>query len=334
MSKFSLLALGLAFAANCFAQDVIITRDAKKYNAKVTEIGVFVVKYKLTSEENGPTYVLPKDKIAAITYENGRVETFFDGTTLSSDSATIASANTADSSALVFPPKDTLLPPPPPPARVVVVERPYAPIEDPAPEISEEEIQRHMFSENVKGLRFKLDVAPLFGATQYFYAFDDYRYYDYKYSRHHNHDDEFAYRDSSHSISPGLEGSFSVGYQFNPILYLGVGFDVQTLDKFDWLAFSGFLDLNVHCLRYSRTAPLFGMRVGISSLVEPEDQTGFFAEPYVGINHRFTPKLSLGAAVGYRASTFESNDGHHRYNGKYYDNTAYDAYFLKLFFMF
>lgn len=324
MNKFSLLSIGLlAFAANSFAQDVIITRDAKKYEANVTEIGVFVVKYKLTAEENGPTYVLPKDKIAAITYQNGRVETFFDGTTLSSDSATIAANNAPDTSGLVFPPKrDSLLPPPPPPVKVVVVDR--TPVE-PDNVISDDEYETYKFADNVKGLRFKLDVAPLFGGTEYFYG--------YSYKRRH-YDDSKSYSDSSHSVNPGLEGSISVGYQFNPVVYLGVGFDVMTLDKFDWLALSEFVDLNIHCLRYSRTAPLFGLRVGLTSMVEPYDRTGYYAEPYVGINHRFTPKISLGAAIGYRASTFEDDERNFRYNDRYYDSVAFDSFFAKLFFVF
>lgn len=330
MKKFSLLTLGLAFAANSFAQDVIITRDAKKYQANVTEIGVFVVKYKLTSEENGPTYVLPKDKIAAITYQNGRVETFFDGTTLSSDSASIAAENAADSSALVFPPKkDSIQTPPPAPApvQVVVVEQQPMVVEQ-APVMSDEEFDRYMFADDVKGLRFKIDVAPLFGAKQYYYGYD---HYYYNYIRRHR-DDDYSYRDSSHSLNPGLEASFSVGYQFNPTFYVGVGFDAQALDNFDWVALSGFVDMNVHCLKYSKTAPLIGLRLGLSSLVDPDELSGYFAEPYVGINHRFTPKLSLGAAVGYRATTFDTDDD--RYNGKYYDSLASDAYFVKLFFMF
>lgn len=327
IKKISLLTMGLAFVANSFAQDIIITRDAKKYDAQVTEIGVFVVKYKLSSEENGPTYVLPKDKIAAITYQNGRVETFFDGTTLSNDSASIASANAADTSALVFPPKkDTLLPPPP--VKVVVVEQQPVVVEE-VPVITDEEFDKYIFADDVKGLRFKLDVAPLFGAKEYYNGYEP-RYYN----RHYRLDEDYSYRDSSHSIKPGLEASFSVGYQFNPLVYLGVGVDVQAMDKFDWVAISEFLDLNIHCLRYSKTAPLFGLRVGISSLIEPDERTGYFAEPYVGVNHRFTPKLSLGAAVGYRATAFDTDDNGCRYNGKYYESLANDAYFVKLFFMF
>ena len=98
MRKFLLFIFSLCAATTLFAQDVIITKDAKKINAKVTEIGVFVIKYKLAAETDGPTYVMPKSKIAAVTYASGRVETYVDGVTISSDSS---AGGVTDSAAFV-----------------------------------------------------------------------------------------------------------------------------------------------------------------------------------------------------------------------------------------
>jgi hypothetical protein len=58
----------------CHAQDVIITRDAKKINAKVTEVNPGDIKYKKFDNPDGPTYTLPKNQIASILYQNGMVD--------------------------------------------------------------------------------------------------------------------------------------------------------------------------------------------------------------------------------------------------------------------
>jgi hypothetical protein len=60
----------------CFAQDVIVTRDAKKISAKITEVNPDDVKYRNFDNPDGPTYTLPKSQIASILYQNGTVETF------------------------------------------------------------------------------------------------------------------------------------------------------------------------------------------------------------------------------------------------------------------
>ena len=59
-----------------FAQDVIVTRDSKKIEAKVTEINVDNVRYKNFDNQDGPTYTLPKSNIVTIIYQNGQVEMF------------------------------------------------------------------------------------------------------------------------------------------------------------------------------------------------------------------------------------------------------------------
>ena len=58
------------------AQDIIVTRDSKKIEAKVTEVNRDDVKYKVFTNQEGPTYTLPKSDIASIVYQNGQVDTF------------------------------------------------------------------------------------------------------------------------------------------------------------------------------------------------------------------------------------------------------------------
>ncbi len=66
----------VAFSCACFAQDVIVTKDSRKIEAKVTEINVENVKYKMFNHQDGPVYTLPKSDIVTIVYQNGTVETF------------------------------------------------------------------------------------------------------------------------------------------------------------------------------------------------------------------------------------------------------------------
>lgn len=58
------------------AQDVIVTRQAERIDAKVLEVSETEIKYKKTSNLNGPTFVLSTEKIASILYANGEVQVF------------------------------------------------------------------------------------------------------------------------------------------------------------------------------------------------------------------------------------------------------------------
>ena len=58
------------------AQDVIVTKDSRKIRAKVTEVNVNDVKYKAFTNQDGPTYTIPKSDIVSILYQNGDEETF------------------------------------------------------------------------------------------------------------------------------------------------------------------------------------------------------------------------------------------------------------------
>jgi hypothetical protein len=57
-----------------YAQDLIVLRDGNIIEAKVTEISPSEIKYKRSSNLNGPTIVILKDDVLSIRYENRSVE--------------------------------------------------------------------------------------------------------------------------------------------------------------------------------------------------------------------------------------------------------------------
>lgn len=58
------------------AQDLIVRTDDVRIEAKVTEIAPDVVRYKRFTNPDGPTYVLPVDRIRSIRFANGEEEIF------------------------------------------------------------------------------------------------------------------------------------------------------------------------------------------------------------------------------------------------------------------
>jgi hypothetical protein len=56
-----------------FAQDVIVTADAKKIEAKILEVSKTEIKYKEHDNPDGPTFVLGTNEISSIIYANGKV---------------------------------------------------------------------------------------------------------------------------------------------------------------------------------------------------------------------------------------------------------------------
>ena len=58
------------------AQDVIIFRDGSEVEAKVTEISETQVRYKVWTNQDGPTFVKNVSDIFQIRYENGQKQTF------------------------------------------------------------------------------------------------------------------------------------------------------------------------------------------------------------------------------------------------------------------
>lgn len=70
----SLIVLLIGFTA--YSQDIIVTNDGNKIEAKVTEVEVEVIKYKKFGDNDGPTYTMKKTEISTILYENGSVDVF------------------------------------------------------------------------------------------------------------------------------------------------------------------------------------------------------------------------------------------------------------------
>ena len=58
------------------AQDLIVRTDDTRIEARVTEVAPDAVRYKRFSNPDGPTYVLPVDRIRSIRYANGEEEVF------------------------------------------------------------------------------------------------------------------------------------------------------------------------------------------------------------------------------------------------------------------
>lgn len=65
--------LFLMFASTMWAQDIIVTNDAQKIEAKILEVSKTEIKYKEKSDLNGPTYILGTKEISSIIYSNGKV---------------------------------------------------------------------------------------------------------------------------------------------------------------------------------------------------------------------------------------------------------------------
>lgn len=78
MKKILVLLCAQLITLSVFAQDVIITKDAQKIPAKVTDIEDAVIKYKKYDNLDGPTYTMKKSEIATLMLENGSVEVFAD----------------------------------------------------------------------------------------------------------------------------------------------------------------------------------------------------------------------------------------------------------------
>lgn len=74
--RLRLVILFSALCSYCMAKDVIVTNDAKQIDAKIVEVSESEVKYKKMSNPNGPTFVITTDKLSAVVYENGEIQTF------------------------------------------------------------------------------------------------------------------------------------------------------------------------------------------------------------------------------------------------------------------
>lgn len=73
---FFLIFLSFATIINALADDVIILKNGDVINGTVTEASSIAIKYKMTSNPNGPTYSTNRAEVLSIKYSNGEVEKF------------------------------------------------------------------------------------------------------------------------------------------------------------------------------------------------------------------------------------------------------------------
>jgi hypothetical protein len=76
MKKVMLLFVAMIATTMLFAQDVIVTTDSKKIEAKIVEVSSTQVKYLDFNVQDGPTFVLSTDEIATIIFSNGQVKVY------------------------------------------------------------------------------------------------------------------------------------------------------------------------------------------------------------------------------------------------------------------
>ena len=78
-----------------FAQDVIITTDAKKIDAKILEVSKSEIKYKESDNLDGPLFILATSDINSIIYSNGKV-VLYNSTSAEQSSHSLEPTNTAN----------------------------------------------------------------------------------------------------------------------------------------------------------------------------------------------------------------------------------------------
>ena len=75
-TKFSIIFVTLLVAHCGLAQDKIIKKGGETLEVKILEVGTNEIKYQLLSEPDGPIFIMDKDRILEVTYQNGRVEKY------------------------------------------------------------------------------------------------------------------------------------------------------------------------------------------------------------------------------------------------------------------
>jgi hypothetical protein len=59
-----------------FAQDIIITKDKERIQAKILEVSQDEIKYKKFTYQDGPIFSIDIDEVVTVAYENGEVEVY------------------------------------------------------------------------------------------------------------------------------------------------------------------------------------------------------------------------------------------------------------------
>lgn len=73
MKQLIFIVLALIASASLVAQDIIVTKNAKKIDAKILEVSTSEIRYKELDNLDGPIFILRADEINSIIYANGKV---------------------------------------------------------------------------------------------------------------------------------------------------------------------------------------------------------------------------------------------------------------------
>ncbi|MBO6075280.1 MAG: hypothetical protein J6P74_09150 [Paludibacteraceae bacterium] len=101
MKKIVSLLFAACVAVGAFAQDLIITRDGQRLEAKVLEVSNAEVKYKEFNNQDGATFILRADEINTVVFENGSVKVFNAPSQTQSQNQTLSQANDKQPAAAV-----------------------------------------------------------------------------------------------------------------------------------------------------------------------------------------------------------------------------------------
>lgn len=66
----------LFFSGIAYGADIIVTTDQKKIDANIEEVSSEYIKYKKTSNPNGPQFVIKTSEVVTVIYDNGEVQNF------------------------------------------------------------------------------------------------------------------------------------------------------------------------------------------------------------------------------------------------------------------
>lgn len=76
MNKLLTLLLFVFISAASFAQDIIVTKDKERIQAKILEVSKDEIKYKKFTYQDGPIFAIDIDEVVTVAYENGEVEIY------------------------------------------------------------------------------------------------------------------------------------------------------------------------------------------------------------------------------------------------------------------
>ena len=78
--------------ATC-AQDIIVTNDSKKIDAKIVEVSKSEVRYKEIDNLDGPTFVIETKEISSVIYSNGKVVVYTQPSEINQPTASVSLVN-------------------------------------------------------------------------------------------------------------------------------------------------------------------------------------------------------------------------------------------------